>query len=286
MIVAIVGVGLIGGSLGMALQENGFADRVLGVDHNPENLDKALRRRSIQQAVGLCQALEQAHLLVLATPVDALEALLPAMLDRINHRQVVMEVGSTKRRLLEPLQGHARRGRLVATHPMAGTEFSGPEAALPDLFFGKVAVLVDAPDSDPDALRTVEELYRALAMQLVYQEREAHDLHAAYVSHISHLTSFALALTVLAKEKNENRIFELAGAGFASTVRLAKSSAEMWVPIFRQNREPVLDVLDEHIHQLMRFRTLLEAGQYEGFHELIREANQIKKILHHKPPTP
>ncbi len=284
MTVAIIGVGLIGGSLGISLQENGFADDVLGVDLQSENLDKALRRRLIREAVSLDEAIERADLLILAIPVDGLYDLLPQVLHRISPRQVVTEVGSTKDVLLESLKDHPHRGRLVAAHPMAGTEHSGPEAAIPNLFAHKAAVIVDREDSDRDALARVEDLYRSLAMQLVYLERKAHDIHAAYVSHISHISSFALALTVLAKETDEDRIFELASAGFDSTVRLASSSPDMWVPIFRQNREHVLDVLDEHINQLARFRTLLIKKDYERFYGLIREANQIKKILHTDKP--
>ena len=181
--------------------------------------------------------------------------------------------------MLEAVKKHPNRGRYVATHPMAGTEYSGPEAAFPNLFDHKCTVICDKQDSDADAVETVRRLYDALKMGIVELNGTEHDVHTAYVSHISHISSFALALTVLEKEKNENRIFELASGGFGSTVRLAKSSAAMWTPIFEQNRDNVLDVLDEHINSLARFRTLLIKQDFKEIHSLIEEANRIQKIL-------
>ncbi|MEM1215320.1 MAG: prephenate dehydrogenase [Bacteroidota bacterium] len=278
MTVAIVGIGLIGGSLAITLKENGFAERIIGVDASQDNLDKAIRRRLIDAETTLEEAAKQADLIVLAIPVDAMLVVLPKLLDLVD-RQVIMDVGSTKLRLLNAILDHPKRGRFVATHPMAGTEYSGPEAAIPNLFDHKCSVICDEEDSDPDALEQVQNLYASIPMRLVYLNRQDHDLHAAYVSHISHISSFALALTVLEKEQNEKRIFQLASSGFGSTVRLAKSSPDMWVPIFRQNRDHVLDVLDEHINQLARFRSLLIKQDYETFYERIVAANQIRKII-------
>jgi len=218
---------------------------------------------------------------VLATPVDVMEKLLPRVLDHVEE-QVVIDVGSTKGSLLSLVDNHPKRGRYVATHPMAGTEFSGPEAAIPNLFDHKVAVLIDTERSDADALSKVKALYESIPMNMLELDRRAHDLHSAYVSHISHISSFALALTVLAKEQDEGRIFDLASGGFSSTVRLAKSSPDMWVPIFQQNRDNVLDVLDEHINQLARFRSLLIKKDFDTFYKLIAQANDIKRILDHK----
>ena len=278
MNIAIVGVGLIGGSLAIKLKENGFARRIIGVDVSQENLDKAVRRRLIDEDMPLEAAIAEADLIIVSIPVDAMVKVIPQILDQID-QQVVMEVGSTKERLLDALRGHPRRNRFVATHPMAGTEYSGPEAALPNLFDDKYTVLCETELSDPDAVEQVEALFRSVPMKIAYLEPRAHDVHTDYISHISHISSFALALTVLAKEKDEDRIFELASSGFGSTVRLAKSSADTWIPIFRQNRDNVLDVLDEHIEQLSRFRSLLIKKDYETFHQLILEANRIKKII-------
>lgn len=278
MTITIIGIGLIGGSLAIALKENGFAERIIGVDIQQENLDKAIRRRLIDEDATLETAIQESDILVLSTPMSAMLNVLPRVLDQVD-RQVVLDVGSTKQLLLETIDDHPKRGRFVATHPMAGTEFSGPEAAIPGLFQHKSCVLVDTPASDSDAVQTVESLYQSIPMRLLYLPAAEHDLHTAYVSHISHISSFALALTVLAKEADEKRIFDLASGGFSSTVRLAKSSPDMWVPIFEQNRDHVLEVLDELINQLARFRSLLIKKDFTTITQLIEEANHIRKIL-------
>lgn len=278
MVVTIIGVGLIGGSLAISLKENGFASQVIGVDASQENLDKAIRRRLIDKDTSLEEGVKQADLVVIATPVDVMLELIPAVLDKVN-QQVVIDMGSTKVPLLKVVKGHPKRGRFVSTHPMAGTEFSGPEAAIPDLYTHKYTVICDPEDSDEDALSLVRQMFDSLPMQIIEMDAKNHDIHTAYVSHISHISSFALALTVLEKERDEHRIFELASTGFSSTVRLAKSSPDMWVPIFRQNRDNLLDVLDEHINQLARFRSLLIKQDFETFYRLIEESNKIKKIL-------
>ncbi len=278
MTITFIGIGLIGGSMAISLKENGFADTIIGVDLKEENTDKALRRKIIDEAHILEEAIPKSDIIVLATPVDAMIKILPNLLDIIDN-QIVIDVGSTKVNLLETVKNHPKRRRFVATHPMAGTEFSGPEAAIPNLFDGKITVFCDVADSDEDAVRQAKALYESMNMHIGYLDARAHDVHTAYVSHISHLTSFALALTVLEKEKDEEQIFELASGGFGSTVRLAKSSPDMWTPIFRQNRDNVLDVLDEHINTLARFRTLLIKNDFDKIYQLIEEANIIKKIL-------
>lgn len=278
MTISVIGIGLIGGSLAITLKENGFADTIIGVDANKESEHKALRRKIIDEALPLKEAIERSQLIILATPVDSMRELLPQILDQVED-QVVIDVGSTKKLLLERVKGHPKRKNFVATHPMAGTEYSGIEAAIPNLFDEKYTVFCDVEDSNPKAVELVETLYRSIPMKITYLDAKAHDIHTAYVSHISHISSFALALTVLEKEKDEGRIFELASTGFSSTVRLAKSTPDTWIPIFRQNRDNVLDVLDEHINTLSKFRTLLIKKDFERFYELIGEANHIKKIL-------
>ena len=279
MVVGIIGIGLIGGSLAISLKESDLDAHIIGMDASQSNLDKAVRRRLIDDDLPLEAGLPLCDVIVLATPMDAMLDLLPALLDRITAKQTLLDVGSTKEALLATVTDHPNRARYVACHPMAGTEFSGPEAAVPNLFRGKTCVIVDGSDSAPDAVDTAKRIFSTAGMTFTHLDGAAHDLHCAYVSHISHIASFALALTVLEKEKDEQRIFELASSGFSSTVRLAKSSPDMWVPIFRQNRDHVLDVLDEHIEQLSRFRTQLIKRDFDGFHERIRRANQITKIL-------
>ncbi|TPG65551.1 prephenate dehydrogenase [Hymenobacter nivis] len=280
MTVTIIGLGLIGGSLALSLRQHGLASRLIGVEQNAEHARRALELGLVDEvATDLPAAVRRADLVVVAVPMDAMLAVLPRVLDATGPHQTVIDVGSTKVTLLAAVAAHPRRGRFVATHPMTGTEYSGPDAAVLGLYEGKTVVLCDTSHSDADAVQLVEELFRALPMRLLYLDAQAHDLHTAYVSHISHITSFALALTVLEKEKEEQRIFDLAGGGFASTVRLAKSSAAMWVPIFRQNRPNVLDVLDEHLHQLQHLRDLLAQEDYAGLTDQIHQANHIRKTI-------
>ncbi|UYZ62389.1 prephenate dehydrogenase [Hymenobacter weizhouensis] len=280
MVVTIIGIGLIGGSLALSLKEAGLAHHIIGVDRSPEHQRQAVALGLIDEPeTDLAAAVRRADLVVVAVPMDAMLTVLPQVLDAATDRQVVIDVGSTKAALLARVDQHPQRDRFVAVHPMAGTEYSGPLAAVPGLFRGKTLVVCDAARSANDALARVEAVFGRLAMQLVYMDAAAHDLHTAYISHISHITSFALALTVLEKEKEEQQIFALASGGFESTVRLAKSSPDMWVPIFRQNRVNVLDVLDEHIHQLQYLRHLLAQEDYSALHQQIQQANLIKKML-------
>lgn len=278
MNIAIVGVGLIGGSIAITLKEKKIATRIVGVDKSEANLKKALQLGLIDESVTLEAALTQCEVILLSTPVNAILDILPSLLDRVTNH-VVIDMGSTKERILNAIAGHPKRGRVVAAHPMAGTEYSGPEAAVPNLFAGKVMVYVDAMNSDEDAFETVDTITEQLDMRTTFMSAHEHDVHTAYVSHISHITSFALALTVLEKEKAQGRIFELAGSGFESTVRLAKSSPDMWTPIFMQNRENVLEVLHEHIKQLQHVHDVLQHEDYETFYKLIKKSNKIRRIL-------
>lgn len=282
MTISIIGPGLIGGSIAIGLKEKRFASKCIGVDNNPANAARAVELGLVNTVLSLEEAIRQSKIIIVATPVDSLIRLLPQVLDLVDQEQVVLDVGSTKAPVLAAVESHPKRARFVATHPMAGTEYSGPEAAVPGLFAGKCCVFSDIEKSAPDALGIAQKLYTALGMHINILDGAAHDLHVAYVSHISHIASFALALTVLEKEKDEDRIFELASGGFQSTVRLAKSSPETWIPIFRQNRDNVLDVLDEFINTVSRFRTLLIKKDFGKFEELIRHANDIRRIIDHK----
>ena len=276
--IAIVGTGLIGGSLAIQLHEKKLSSRLIGVDANLAHAQEALELELVDELLSLEDAIAQSDVIVLAIPVDSLVSLLPRILDQVD-QQIVLDLGSTKSQLIEAVKDHPKRGRYVATHPMWGTEYSGPAAAVRGAYENKAVIICNAAESDADALQWVKLMYKKIGMHLLDMEAKAHDLHAAYVSHISHITSFALANTVLQKEKEENAIFELASAGFESTVRLAKSNPAMWVPIFLQNRENVLDVLNEHIAQLTRFRDSIQDGEAEQLRTLIEHANTIKRII-------
>jgi prephenate dehydrogenase len=279
MTVAIIGTGLIGGSLAIALKAHGLADTIIGVDANEAHASRALELQLVDQVLSVQEAVQAAKLVVMAVPVDAMNELLPQVLQASNQQQVVMDVGSTKKPICQLASVYPNAGRFVATHPMWGTEFSGPDAAVKGAFSGKATVICNKEQSDADAVALVENIYQQLQMRILYMTAEAHDEHVAYISHISHITSFALANTVLEKEREEDAIFELASGGFESTVRLAKSNPAMWVPILMQNRENVLDVLNEHISQLRKFKACLEKENYDYLRELMEQANTIRKVL-------
>ena len=279
MVVTIIGVGLIGGSYALALRDKGLASKIIGVGRSEESLRRAVELKLIDEYLPLEKAVTQSDLIYLSVPVDATLELAPRIMDLLTPKQVLTDAGSTKTAICNLLGNHPNRSRLVASHPMWGTEYSGPEAAVHGAFAGRACVICEKEKSDPEAVALVEKIYRELGMHIMYMEAADHDIHAAYVSHISHITSFALANTVLEKEKEEDKIFALAGGGFESTVRLAKSSPAMWVPIFMQNRENVLDVLNEHISQLRKFKASLEKENEAYLYELIENANKIRKII-------
>lgn len=278
MNIAIVGIGLIGGSIGLRLKETNFCQKVIGVDKSEAHQRKALQLGLVDEILPLEAALAQAKIIILTIPVDAIMQVLPSLLDQVSD-QVIIDMGSTKTNILKAIADHPNRGRYIAAHPMAGTEYSGPEAAKMGLFKDKMMVYVEASKTDEDAFDLADSITDKLEMRSSYMNAEEHDVHTAYVSHISHLTSFALALTVLEKEKSQGRIFELAGSGFESTVRLAKSSPAMWAPIFKQNRTNVLEVLEEHIKQLNKLHDKLADEDYEGLYALMAKANKIKRII-------
>ncbi|WP_099365611.1 prephenate dehydrogenase [Sphingobacterium sp. 1.A.4] len=278
MNIAIVGVGLIGGSIGIRLKETQFCENLIGVDKSETNQKKALQLALVDEFRSLEDALANCKVIILTIPVDAIMVLLPQILDKVTD-QVIIDMGSTKTNILNLISDHPKRGRYVAAHPMAGTEYSGPEAAIPNLFKDKMMVYVEAFKSDEDAFELADSITEQLEMKTSFMTADEHDMHTAYVSHISHLTSFALALTVLEKEKSQGRIFELAGSGFQSTVRLAKSSPEMWTPIFKQNRSNVLEVLEEHIKQLQHIYDKIESEDYDAVHKWIKKSNKIKRII-------
>ena len=283
MKVGIIGLGLIGGSMAIDLKRKGFADEILGVESEPVNAAAAEKIGLVDRTVTVDECLAESDIVVLAVPVGAAVRMLPMVLDRFgelkDEAKTVIDVCSTKEQLARCVKYHPQRRQYVATHPMAGTEYSGPWAAMPGLFDGHACIICDSEESSPKAVRKVETLYETLNMRTIYMNSSNHDVHAAYVSHISHVTSFALALTVLDKEKDEKHIFDLASGGFSSTVRLAKSSPDMWTPILSQNRDNVLHVMDTYIEKMQAFRKAIEDGDEEAVRRLIEDANRIRRII-------
>ncbi len=281
MNVGIIGLGLIGGSMAIDLRKRGFASRIYGVENEKVNADAALRMGLADEVLPLEECVAASDVIVLAIPVGSAAKLLPRVLDLVKgSEKLVIDVCSVKEAMCRVAQGHAARGRYVATHPMAGTEYSGPWAAKPGLFDGNACIFCDVEESSPKAVHLAEKLYDTLNMRITHMRSDAHDMHVAYVSHISHVTSFALALTVLDKEKDEKHIFDLASGGFSSTVRLAKSSADMWVPIFSLNHDNLLKVIDTYIEKMNDFRDAIDAYDEDRIRELIEEGNKIKRIIH------
>jgi len=253
--------------------------RFVGVDTSVVNGQLALAKGIVDDVLPLDEAIAQSELVVLATPVNVLMNLLPTILDQLPPNATVVDLGSTKGLICEIADAHPRRSQFVAAHPMAGTENSGPGAAFRDLLPGKNLIICDRQKSAPDSLALVESLFRDAGMRLFYMTPQEHDLHLAYVSHLSHISAFALGLTVLEKEKDERAIFDMASTGFSSTVRLAKSSPQMWAPIFDQNRVNVSDALAAYIEFLQQFKKVIDEQDVSASLDFMQQANVIRRVL-------
>ncbi len=278
MKIGIVGLGLIGGSIGLGLVRQ-LNVKVIGVDQNPQHCDEAIRLGLVHEIMQLDEVVRDADLIVLAIPVDGIEQLLPSILDNISDRTVVTDVGSTKANICTAVKNHPNRERYVASHPLAGTEFSGPSAALEGLYNGKKNIICEMERSSKEAIDLVKRVFSSLGMVNDYMTADAHDRHLAYVSHLSHISSFTLSLTVLDIEKDEDQIFNLASTGFASTVRLAKSSPQTWAPIFSKNKDHLSKALGQYIDRLQEFKSALDKDNRNASVALMEEANSIKRIL-------
>lgn len=279
MTITIIGTGLIGGSMALKLKKEGFAKHIIGVDKNEKHLKEAKvlgvidEYRDLETAVGL------SDVVIIAVPVNFSAGLLVQTLFMISDTTTVIDVGSTKAAICQKINNHPKRKNFVATHPIAGTENTGPSAAFAELFTDKVGIICDHDKSSDKALEVTKRLYAALSMRLIHMDSKDHDLHIAYVSHLSHISSFTLGLTVLEIEKNEKNIFDMAGSGFASTVRLAKSSPDMWAPIFEQNAGNISEALGAYIEKLKLFKAVIDNRETEKAHELMQQANDIRRIL-------
>ena len=291
--VGVIGLGLIGGSMALDLRRRGFAGKTLGVEKDPVAAEAARTIGLVDEVTDFEDCVRRSDIIVVAVPVGTAVKMVTRVLDMfgdfstslemtgrsLDMTKIVIDVCSTKEQICNATKYHPMRKQFVSTHPMAGTEYSGPWAAQPGLFDGRACIFANSEESSPKALKTIEKMYDVLNMRPIYMEAAQHDVHTAYVSHISHVTSFALALTVLDKEKDEKHIFDLASGGFSSTVRLAKSNADMWVPILSQNHDNVLHVMDTYIEKMQEFRKAIADYDEDRIRELIAEANRIKKIL-------
>ncbi|THD68909.1 prephenate dehydrogenase [Robertkochia marina] len=277
MKISIIGLGLIGGSIALDLKEVGSYE-IFGYDNSPDHLDQALAM-SIIDAPGNAQSLKEADVVVLAIPVNAALREVSDLLDTIGENTLLLDVGSTKTLICDKVRDHRNRRNFLATHPIAGTEFSGPSAAIKGLFAGKTNIVCEVEKTAFKLQERAMEIFRHLGMRIRYMDPKAHDKHIAYVSHLSHISSFMLGKTVIEKEKNERDIFDMAGSGFESTVRLAKSSPDMWTPIFEHNRENVLETLEGYIENLRHFMELLKDENYKAIYQEMDNTNRIKDIL-------
>lgn len=274
----LVGVGLMNGSLALDVKNLYNDVEVYGLSRKQSTLDRAKALGLIDHKAEM-ETLSEMDMVAVAIPVEATASLLPKILNHIGPDTLVFDMGSTKAAICASVANHPKRNQFLACHPIAGTEFSGPDAAVSRLYEGKVNMLCEAEKTRPDLLSKAQQLFLDLGMLIRQIDPVAHDRHIAYVSHLSHITSFMLGKTVMEKEQNDRNIFDMAGSGFSSTVRLAKSSPEMWVPIFKQNKHNVLETLEEYIANLNAFKTLMQTDAYEEMAQQMKEINNIKHIL-------
>lgn len=276
---AVIGMGLIGGSMAIDLRKAGVATHITGIDRDPHHREQALALGLADAVTDTLEPIADAELVLLAIPVNAIVSILPQVLEKTGPGAVVIDAGSTKKQVCQAVAGLAGRGKFVAAHPIAGTENSGPAAAFSGLFAGKTNIICDRHNSTDEAVTTALQIFDALGLRSIFMNAEDHDRHVAYVSHLSHVSAFLLGQTVLDIEKDEKNIFNLAGSGFASTVRLAKSSPDMWAPIFDQNSEFLSQALQEYIMHLQRFHYLLMKHDQEGLRMIMNGANDIRRVL-------
>ena len=278
MKVACIGLGLIGGSFALSLKMNFPEIQRFGLDQNEEHLEKALRLNIIDEALKK-EDLSKMDVIVVSIPVDKANFVIKEILNKVHPKALVMDMGSTKGELCTAISEHPRRDQFLAAHPIAGTEFSGPEAAFASLFLNKTMIFCDVNATQTHLVELAKSLIAPLEMTIKYMDSKDHDKHLAYVSHLSHISSFMLGKTVLKVEQNDKNIFDLAGSGFASTVRLAKSNPVTWTAIFKENKEEVLQALEEYIQNLKIFQEKLETEDYQEIQQQLADINKLKPIL-------
>jgi prephenate dehydrogenase len=285
MKLAVIGVGLIGGSWAKALKKSGVVSSVVGIDRSEAHLSEAIELGIIDDKATY-DDLAAVDMVFLSIPVDQMVIELPKVLDAVGEQTLVVDAGSTKLQLCEAVASHPKRRNFLAAHPIAGTEYSGPSSAIDNLYEGKLAIVCEVEKTAINLQERAMIAFAALQMRVRYMGAKEHDIHVAYVSHLSHISAFMLGKTVMGKEKDDRNIFDLAGSGFASTVRLAKSSPQMWAPIFIQNKEPLLETLDAYIENLKAFRTLIAEEDLASLLQEMKRINSIEKILNPLPLKP
>ena len=278
MKVGIIGVGLIGGSLALSVRKHIPDVEIYGSNRSQANLQKSFDLGLIDFRLEETM-IKQMDIILLAIPVDVALERLFKLLDEVNDNALIMDFGSTKAAICQQVALHSKRGQFLATHPIAGTEYSGPTAALSDLFENKIQILCETQKTRPDLLEWAHDWFKKIGMNISEMDPLEHDQRITYVSHLSHISSYMLGKTVMEKEKDQSAIFDMAGSGFSSTVRLAKSSPHMWIPIFKQNKENISETLSQYINNLNQFKQLLDADQFDELHEQILEINNIRHIL-------
>lgn len=278
MKVGILGLGLIGASISLKLKEVNDDISVYGFDKNDQSLDFSLSKQIIDKKLDLGALLDFDYLF-LAIPVESIKSELSSILDKISEKTLVIDFGSTKYQICNSVSNHIKRGNFLAAHPIAGTEFSGPAAAKKDLFDNKVMILCETENTNSSLLSSAIKMFKSLGMNIKTMDAIDHDRHIAYVSHLSHISSFMLGKTVMDKEDDEQTIYDMAGSGFESTVRLAKSSPEMWSSIFIENKKNIIESLDEYILNINNFKKLIESSNQENLNTEMKKINGIKEIL-------
>ena len=274
----MIGVGLIGGSFAIDIKKHNPEAIIHGISRKDETLNKALELKLIDKKATL-DDLENADLVIVSIPVDATVKLLPTILDKISENGLVVDAGSTKEAICKVVEHHPKRRNFLACHPIAGTEKSGPTAAISGLYKGKTNIICEVEKTTFKLQEKALKLFMDIGMRIRYMDPVSHDKHIAYVSHLSHISAFMLGKTVINKEKNERDIFDMAGSGFESTVRLAKSSPAMWTPIFKQNKDNVIETLEEYINNLQHFKELMQQDNFSEIFNEMENTNHIKQIL-------
>lgn len=279
IVIGIIGLGLMGGSAALQLKRELKGCLIIGSDISKENCDQALFLGIVDELIGMEEMTSRAHLIIVAVPVDKSKKIIVELLEKSHHGQVIIDFGSTKSAIAKVVKNHTHRGRYVACHPIAGTENNGPSAAFSSLYEGKVNIICDHKLSSKESLSIALDIIGTLGMRVKYMTSMEHDRHIAFVSHLSHISSFTLGQTVLEVEENEENIFDMAGSGFASTVRLAKSSPEMWAPIFVENSEHILEVLNAYIINLEKYKSMIEQGDDRLLKDTMKNTNRIRTVL-------